>query len=369
MTKRTESTNRNMIASSRGVRPFCQRWMETVIHSAAVLLIAGMCTAGSLGCAVIAGDRDSLVQGPDGQQFRLSYVETLRNQSSVRNENWRELDPAKRAQPTVVSLDRPVSVAADAFRVYVAEAGAHPRIVVLDRGDRTATVLAVPVPPAEGKLLQPSGIAVDANGIIFVSDSQQGRVFSYDRSGSLFISLGRYGDLSYPAGIALDKQRNRLYIADSHAHLVRVVSTMGDRLLDIGGSAAESKDIRNPIGVALDRSGNCFILDSRSKRVLVYDPDGVSLYSFPLSSRGEPADQVKPKAIAVDSDGHIYIADAVNNTILIYDRDGNHLGKWGKTGSLRGDLWSPVGIFIDERDTLYIADQMNNRIQVYQYTK
>lgn len=325
-------------------------------------ILIAICSAS---CAFVFGKEDSGVLSPSDKQLRLNYVETLRNQASLRGEGFRDV---MLTAGTPTTLQRPNSVFADPFRVYVTDQTQPARVFIFDRGDRTANVLAVPAPPAEGKLLNPMSIAVDSVNVIYVADAQQGRVFGYDRSGALLLSFGKTGDLTHPTGIAIDKRRNRIYIADSHAHLVKTFSTMGDSLFDIGGDGNADQRIKSPTAIALDQTGQIYVLDSNSKRVFLYNADGKFLNKFPLS-RGTPGDSLRPKGIAVDSEGHVYVSDSVNNNILIFGSDGSFLMSWGKTGTLAGDFWTPQGIFIDERDTIYIADQTNGRVQVYQFIK
>ena len=330
-------------------------------HVLAVLALMVLCT----GCAVIAGREDPNASGRQETQVRLNYVETLRNQASLRGEGFRD---AAYTAGTPTTLQRPNAVFADAFRVYVADQTQPPRVFIFDRGDRTAGILPVPAPPADGKLLNPTGISVDIGNIIYVSDAQQGRVFAYDRNGMLLLAFGKAGDLAYPMGIAVDRRRNRIYIADAHAHLVRAYSLMGERLFDIGGDGSAETRFKYPLALTLDRDGRLYILDRQSKQVVLADPEGKQVKRITLSS-GTPGEPLRPQGIAVDSAGHIYVADSVNNHILIFGPDGGYLTTWGKTGVTRGDFWTPQGLFIDERDLIYIADQTNGRVQVYQFLK
>ena len=319
----------------------------------------------SAGCAVLAGKEDSELSGQERKQIKLDYVETLRNQASLRGEGFRDV---AYSAGTPSTLKLPNSVYADAFRVYVTDQAKPARIFIFDRSDRTVRILAVPAPPADGKLLDPSSIAVDSGNLIYVADAPQGKVFGYDQNGALLLTYGKMGDLAYPAGIAIDKGRGRIYVADSQARIVKAYSMLGDHQFDMGGSKPSDKKFRSPVALALDRDGRVYVLDGQSKHVHLYDRDGKFIRSFPLS-RGVPGDTTKPRGIAVDSAGNIYVADSVNNNILIFEPDGSFLMTWGKTGSISGDFWTPQGLFIDERDQIYIADQTNGRIQVYQFHK
>jgi DNA-binding beta-propeller fold protein YncE len=317
-------------------------------------------TAG--GCAFLAGADDG--QGLAGPRIR--FVETLRNQGSLHGEGWRETVIA--TGPTASTLQQPNSVYADDFKVYVTDrytdnlVTRSPRVFVFDRGAGTVTIL----DRAKGvDLLAPSGIVVDAFGIIQVADSQQGKVFGYDQQGKNPYTLGKRGELQYPAGLAVDKKRNRLYVADSHAHTVKVFDNIGMFLYDIGTSNGPG-ELKHPVAVALDRSGTVYVLDARRKRVVLYDIDGRYLRSFELTSE-EPVAPAKPRGIAVDAEGRVLVTDEASNNVLIYDNKGTLIVTWGKTGRLIGDFLQPSGIFIDDRGIIYVADQMNGRVQEFQY--
>lgn len=330
---------------------------------------------GISGCATIVGD--DVADDPRGRtDLSLLYVETLRNEESLRLERFKEFAPA--ADPAS-TLQRPTSVFADQFRVYVTDrylssSITNARVFIFDRGNRTVEIIDN---TTEVKLVAPSSIVVDATGLIFVADAQQGRVFGFNRGGYMSMIIGKRGDLARPKGLAVDKLRNRLYVADSSARLVkaytnlgqeRVYTSEGHRRLELGRSTDPSENATAPRAVALDTSGNVYVLDSKDRHVFVYDHDGKFLRKFPVADADGGRSQ-RLRGIAVDSEGHVYVTDALNNRILIFSREGTFLQSWGRTGSRTGDFWTPAGIFIDARDTIYIADETNGRVQVYQYGK
>ena len=310
------------------------------------------------GCAILAGTDDG--QGLSGAP-QMRFVETLRDQGSLNGEGWRET--VILSSPTLSSLQRPNSVFADEFKVYVTDRyNSYGRVFVFDRGARTVTIL----DQAQGvTLLNPSGIVVDAAGIIFVADAQQGRVFGYDLQGRNLYAIGKKGDLLHPAGLAVDKKRNRLYVADAHAHLVKVFDNMGMFLYDVGTTSGPG-ELKHPVAVALDRTGSVYVLDGRRKRVVIYGVDGRYLRSFGLASDALAA-PLKPLGLAVDAEGRVLVTDEASSNVLVYDTKGTLMFTWGKTGQLVGDFWLPAGIFIDDRDRIYVADQMNSRVQEFQY--
>lgn len=321
--------------------------------AALVFLVVG-------GCTLIAGadDGQGLSPGP-----RMRFIETLRNQESLAGEGWRE--GIILSDPTTSDLQRPNSVYADDFKVYVTDRTGPPaRVFVFDRGARTVTIL----DKAKGvNLLAPSGIVVDAVGIIFVADAQQGRVFGYDLQGRNPYTIGKKGDLQFPAGLAVDKKLNKLYVADAHARVVKVFDTMGMFLYDVGTSSGPG-ELKRPVAVALDRNGTVYVLDGGRKRVVIYDRDGRYVRSFKLS-RDASAASLKPLGIAVDAEGLVLVTDEASSNVLVYDSGGKLVLTWGKTGRLVGDFWLPAGIFIDDHNMIYVADQMNSRVQEFEFIK
>ena len=317
------------------------------------------------GCAVIAGPEEASDQGFPGRQLRIEYRETLRNQASLGGESLRE---TSYGVPAGASLQQPNSVYADQFRVYVTDRLPSPRVVIFDRGERTMTVISGPTPsviPAV-QFVDPSGVAVDEVNNIYVADPPQGKVFGLDRKGAPRLVFGATGELSYPAALAVDRRRGRLYIVDKHAHVVRVYAGMGARLFELSDMGKEPA-LRAPVAIALDRTGNSYTLDTSPSRVIVHGSDGRFLRSFPVKNKAAGG-KSRLRGIAVDSRGHIYITDHLNSMILIFGPDGAFLQSWGRLGSaMHDDFRNPAGIFIDEQNKIYIADQMNGRIQVYQY--
>lgn len=320
-------------------------------------------------CAFITGREPPPL--PEGRRpVQLQFVETLKNEASLQGQSFREITPP--GDPAT-NLQLPNAVFADAFRVYVTDTYTSTsiptaRLFIFDRGAQTVTVFDGTPPPQYDQvaLIAPTGIAVDAANVIFVSDFQQGRVFGYQLNGTLIKVLGRGGALGAPSGLAVDRQRNLLFVADKNARQVRVFNTLGVWRFDL--FAADAAAAPAPTAIAFDRSNDLYILDARAQRVHVLDPAGSLIRAFSIRTE-TPGLPTRPEGIAVDSDGHVYVTDAAANTVLIFDRDGAFLHTWGRAGRLFGEFSTPAGIFIDERNYVYIADRINGRVQVFQYVR
>ncbi len=138
-------------------------------------------------------------------------------------------------------------------------------------------------------LNQPSGLAVDAEGSVYIADQFNNRVRKVDPAGIITTVAGRgnegfTGDggpataatVTLPIGIAVDASGN-LYIADYNFGHVREVSTDGviTTIAGRGGNAQFSGDggpainasVGNPRGIAVDSAGNIYIADSSQNRI------------------------------------------------------------------------------------------------------
>jgi sugar lactone lactonase YvrE len=143
-------------------------------------------------------------------------------------------------------------------------------------------------PATNASLASPSGVAVDAAGNLYIADPDNSRVRKVSTSGTITTVAGNgtpgfSGDggpatnasLFNPSGVAVDAAGN-LYIADTTNSRVRKVSTSGTITTVAGngtpgfsgdGGPATNASLVYPSGVAVDAAGNLYIADSQNNRV------------------------------------------------------------------------------------------------------
>jgi len=185
-------------------------------------------------------------------------------------------------------------------------------------------------------------------------------------------------------GVTLDAQGN-IYAADSGNNIVVRISPDGTLTTVAGngiqgfsgdGGPATSASLDQPAGVAVDASGNVYIVDyDRIRKVsggVITTVAGNGKGGF--SGDGGPATSAElnaPAGIAVDSAGNIYIADTINNrirevsggtiTTIAGNGSGGFAGDGGPATSAK--LNDPAGVAIDSAGNLYIADWFNYRVR------
>lgn len=157
-------------------------------------------------------------------------------------------------------------------------------------GTGTAAYNGDGIPATEASLAGPSSLAVDSEGTLYIADTFNGRIRAVDPvTGLIKTVVGDGGEyryqgpteptsrsLSRPSGIALDSQGN-LYITDSDNHLIRrwIRSTgrlervAGQGMARYGGDGGSALDasLNYPFGIVVDQSGYVFVADTFNHRI------------------------------------------------------------------------------------------------------
>jgi DNA-binding beta-propeller fold protein YncE len=142
----------------------------------------------------------------------------------------------------------------------------------------------------ETDLSGPSGLALASDGTLYIADCFNGRIRAVDPvTGLVRTAVGNGGEyryqgldeppnasLSRPSGIALDDEDN-LYVTDSDNHLVRRwdrVTGRIERIAGVGvadycgdGGPALEASLSYPFGIVLDRAGHIFVADTFNHRI------------------------------------------------------------------------------------------------------
>jgi DNA-binding beta-propeller fold protein YncE len=213
-------------------------------------------------------------------------------------------------------------------------------------------------------LKSPGGIAIDNQDYMYVTDTKKHAVLKFDKNGKFIKKWGKEGsentEFRAPMGIAVDSLSN-VYIADSTNHCIKMFSNLGDFKKIIGKRGTAEGEFLFPAAVAI-YNNELFVLDRT--RMQRFSLEGEFLGSWGQAGSNE-GDLNKPSGIFVDKDGFVYIADSGNNRIQKFDSRGRFIAGWGEIGTGDGQLKYPSGIVVDSRGNVYVAERDNNRIQMF----
>ena len=133
--------------------------------------------------------------------------------------------------------------------------------------------------------------------------------------------------------------------------------------------------------IAVDQSGNIYVADAASNRILRIDASGQETITAGTGRKGYSGDGgsavsaelSSPCGVAVDHSGTVYIADTSNNRVRKVDSAGiiSTVAGNGKKGDLgdggpatSAEFSAPTGLAIDRDGNLIIFDSGNSRLRV-----
>jgi sugar lactone lactonase YvrE len=192
-------------------------------------------------------------------------------------------------------------------------------------------------PATAAQLNAPTGLAVDSAGNLYLADTGNNLIREVS-SGVISTVAGNgtpgfSGDngpatsaqLKAPLNVALDGSGNPC-IADTDGHRIRKVSPSGTIITVAGtGTAGYSGDggpatvarLDYPESVALDAAGNLYIADSNNGRVRMVSTGGIITTVVGNGPLGYPMQLMKPIGVAVASGGNVYVADSGAHVIRL----------------------------------------------------
>ena len=298
------------------------------------------------------------VAGGPAQDVILPVKETLPQESAGAGPPADEPEEAPSVsakpsgEPEWGNLREPRGIAVDAKgRVWIADFG-NSRLRVFDRdggylggwGGRGS---------GEFGFRELCGVAIRGDAL-YVADTWNGRVRGYTLDGLL---RGSAADLYGPRGVAVAPD-GRVWVSDTGNH--RVLSydpLLGDRRI-VGKKGSGPGELMSPMGIAVSPKGEVFVADTGNKRIQVFAADGSLARILPFPGWGE---NVEP-GLAIDFDGTIWASDPGSGSVVSLDPTGRLLSRRATDENNRR-LENPTGIAIDVKDRiLYVVNSGSSTV-------
>jgi len=304
---------------------------------------------------------------------------------------------------TAASFNKPAGIAVDgAGNIYVADLGSN-RIRKINPSGLVSTLAGTGVPGSTNgaanlaSFNEPSGVAVDQSGNVYVTDLGNNLIRLISPSGVVrtLAGSGMHGSANgvataasfmAPEGIAVDAGGN-VYVADLGNDDIRkisadaVVTTLaGVGHLGYANGPDSTAGFSSPFGIAVDAAGNVFVSEQGNQEIREISTSGVvSIWAGSPNGNigshngiGTSATFWFPAGLAVDGQDNVYVADYSNNMIReINSADVvSTLAGTGQAGSAntttttgRSTFYDPTGVAVDASGNIYVADQFNNLIR------
>lgn len=285
----------------------------------------------------------------------------------------REVVPDQVIQPGDLNAPRNIAIGKDG-NIYMADTG-NSRIVKYNSEGKLLTSWGSTTPdgqdpPPPGTFNEPWGIAVDADGNIFVADTWNYRIQKFDPDGKFLLQWGVAGvseegldRLWGPRGVAAAPD-GKVYVTDTGNKRVVAFSVDGNALFQF--ETAGDARLDEPVGVAVSPSGNVYIADTWNSRIAIFSPEGKFFSSFPVVgwNYGMPGNE---PYLAIDQDGNVLVSDPENFRILEFTSEGKPLAAFRLYGKQDSSFGIPNGVAIGADNSIWISDSGNN--QLVQFSK
>lgn len=242
--------------------------------------------------------------------------------------------------------------------------------LVRDKPERKSTVV--------------GGIAIDAEGLIYLSFMVQHKIAVFRQSGELVREWGgpgaEPGQMQQPGGmiwldaetlLVCDQCNHRLQKFTREGKLLGVWGGYGSKAGEFGGANSRGSRFGGPHFVARDSQGRLYTTEGTQGRIQVLTGDGAALRQWGEKGDGpggfgdyrfgNQTETMGPISIAVDRHDRVLVS-SLNDRVQAFTPDGKYL--FAITGNGRDDdaLLHPHGMAFDRSGALYLCDSGNQRI-------
>lgn len=198
----------------------------------------------------------------------------------------------------------------DDDRIFVTDGKMHRVLIFNAKHDVTDQI--------DKGLVDPVGIAIDKeNRQLYVADTQQDQVFVYDADSLKLIrtigkggqkhTLTTPGDFSNPTGVAVDKDGN-LYVTDTMNYRVEIFDADGGFISEFGRHCDGPGCFAHPKGIAVDSDSHIWVADPMLDLLQIFDKEGQLLGV--IGGHGQLLGQFSSLVdVAIDKNNRVFASD------------------------------------------------------------
>ncbi len=247
----------------------------------------------------------------------------------------------------------PVAVTTDLHhRVWIADNGTA-SVHVFDTGDGSYREIRK---VGDVTLRQPSGIASDSQGRIYLTDAAWGCVFVFDEKGEYDHTLGRRERvMESPAAIAVAEDRKTVYVADPPRNAIVELNREGE----VNSVIHLPPELQEPTALQVIHN-QLYVLGGRQHRVGIFSPGGTARGELRWDGVGLPT------AFAWDSaHSHFLVVNPRWMIVQVFEEKGLNLGAFGQQGDAVDQMQRVDALHVDARGQVYVVDSRHGKVLVF----
>jgi DNA-binding beta-propeller fold protein YncE len=208
-----------------------------------------------------------------------------------------------------------------------------------------------------GQFEQPSGMALDKDGNVYIADAVNGRIQKFDANGNYMMQIN-YATNGFwrPRNVIVAKNGD-IYVANTGKWNIYRFNSKGIIMQPF-------KELYGEVfGLAMNPAGNLYVADSGCKSIIVLSPDLKILSKHKIDAWKNIEGDMP--MLAMDSKQRIYAVSAHEQKIVVYDTTNP---KFSLLGEIKNDVNNmplfdnPIGIVIDSQDNVYVTERNRNTI-------
>jgi uncharacterized protein (TIGR03663 family) len=232
-----------------------------------------------------------------------------------------------------------------------------------------------PQPLGAGQFREPWGIAVADDGTVYVTDTWNHRIQHFAADGGFLNAWGRFGQpppgqaagaLGYfygPRDIAIDSE-GLLYVTDTGNKVVQVYQPDGTYVGEFGEPGPLQGQLDEPVGLDFGPDGLLYVSDTWNGQIDVFDRSHSFVRQWTVDGWYGQMPDNKPY-LATDALGRVYVTDPEQYRVLVFDAIGNYLFGFGQYGTEREAMALPTGIDVGPDGNIYVADASNSKVLIF----
>ena len=173
------------------------------------------------------------------------------------------------------------------------------------------------------------------------------------------------GQFIEPNGIAVDPSGN-VFVVDTLNHRIQKFDPQGNFIIQWGSEGVGDGQFKEPWGAAIDPSGNVYITDRLNQRIQKFDINGNFVTKWGFQVTGDSPSYYHPYGVATDATGNVsavviaelitYVTPPLRPYVYRFDSEGNFVARWDGSGTEDSRLFQPTWNTIDSLGHVYVTD-------------